>query len=177
MQTIGSPLILKEVLIRIGTPDNFPNSLIAATIQGWLRKWDENGKVSPKEMDWEILKNVNIVFMSEDDIQGFESAIPRIIGLVDILVMTRGKNPVSIFHKGKQLEFPVYPTIEVDPTGAGDIFAASFLFKYYQTKSINHSVAFAHAAASYIVEDYGINIPSVEAIEKRYESYLKAYFK
>ncbi len=153
----------------------FPNALVGATIQGWLRQWDENGRVSPKEMDWELLRYVDIVFMSEEDIQDFDSAIPKIIELVNILVMTKGKDGAVIFYKGEQLAFPAFPTTEVDPTGAGDIFAASFLFKFHRSKNIIHSIAFAHAAASYIVEDFGIKIPPVEAIQVRYEAYLKQF--
>jgi len=153
----------------------FPKTLKAATIQGWLRQWDENGKISPKEIDWEILKFMDIVFLSEDDILGYESALPKIVEYVEILVMTKGKNGALVFHQGKEIAFPAFPVKEVDPTGAGDIFASSFLIKYQETNNITQATAFAHAAASFIVEDYGIKIPDVEAIQKRYESYLSKF--
>lgn len=152
----------------------FPHALVVATIQGWLRKWDKNGKVSPKEIDWNILKNVDIVFMSEDDILGFESALPKMKELGNILVMTKGEKGVVIFHHGKEFEFPAFPTSAVDPTGAGDIFAASFLVKYYQTKNIEQAAAFANSTASLIVENFGIKIPTLEQIEKRFKNYLTA---
>jgi len=91
------------------------------------------------------------------------------------MVMTKGKEGAIIFHQGKKQHFPAFPTIEVDPTGAGDIFAAAFLVKYYRSKSILHSAAFAHATASFIVEDYGIHLPELHAIENRYQQNLKQF--
>ncbi|MEL6864732.1 MAG: PfkB family carbohydrate kinase [Bacteroidota bacterium] len=151
----------------------FPHALIAATIQGWLRQWDAQGRVSSKPMNWELLRHVDIVFMSNDDIAGYEAALPRIIELVPIVVMTKGKEGATIWQAGRLFDFPAFPTQEVDPTGAGDIFAASFLVKYRQSGHIEQAAAFAHSAASYIVEDYGIKIPSIEAIEDRCALYLK----
>lgn len=151
----------------------FPQALVGATIQGWLRQWDEEGRVRPKAMDWELLRHVDIVFLSEDDIAGFEEVIPKIADLVQIMVMTNGKEGAIVFHQGKKQHFPAFPTKEVDPTGAGDIFAAAFLVKYYQSKRILHAIAYAHAAASFIVEDYGIHLPEVSAIEQRHQQYLQ----
>ena len=153
----------------------FPNALIGATIQGWLRQWNDKGEISPKQMDWDILKAVDIVFMSEEDIAGFESVIPTIIENVKILVLTKGAKGATIFFENDSQDYPAFPVKEVDPTGAGDIFAASFLVQYHKTKDIALSAAFANAAASYIVEDFGINIPSVSQIDTRFNEYLKTF--
>ncbi len=155
----------------------FPNALVAATIQGWLRQWNEKGRISPKEMDWKQLRFVDIVFMSEDDIAGFESAIPQIAGLVKILVMTKGGAGAEVYYEGKRFEFPAFQTNEVDPTGAGDIFAVSFLVKYRESESIADAIAFAHAAASLIVEDYGIKIPDLKTINERYRIYRSRFLE
>ncbi len=151
----------------------FPNALVAATIQGWLRQWDDDGKVSSKEMNWDVLTNVDIVFMSHEDIRGFEYAVPIIAEKADYLVMTKGHEPVIIYYNGIEVEFPCYPTDEVDPTGAGDIFAASFLYQFYKTTDIKLAAAFAHASASCVVEKVGVYIPEVDEINRRYHWYLK----
>lgn len=153
----------------------FPNALIGATIQGWLRQWNDEGKIFPKQMDWEILKTVDIVFMSEEDIEDYESVIPTIVEYVKILVLTKGAEGATIFYNNQRFDFPAFPVNEVDPTGAGDIFAASFLVQYHKTKDIALSAAFAHAAASYIVEDLGINIPSIQKINTRFNEYVKLF--
>ena len=153
----------------------FPNSLVAATIQGWLRKWNDQGIVSPKEIDWSLLEPIDIIFMSVDDIQGFESAIPRLSQLVSILIITDGSNPACVYENGKKQKFPSYPATLIDPTGAGDTFAISFLYHYHKEQKVKDAVIFAHAAASLIIEKVGVDIPSVADINQRFKDYFRIY--
>ncbi|MEZ4956329.1 MAG: PfkB family carbohydrate kinase [Saprospiraceae bacterium] len=153
----------------------FPNSLVGATIQGWLRQWDETGKISPKKINWELLKPVDIIFFSDADIENLETTLPEIIKTVKTVVMTKGANGVSIFQQNNTFEFPSFPINEVDPTGAGDIFATAFLLHFYQTKNIALSAAFAHAAASLVVEEIGPKIPTKAQIEERYDEYKRRF--
>lgn len=85
--------------------------------------------------------------------------------------MTKGPHGVSIFQQNNKFEFPSFPINEIDPTGAGDIFATAFLLHFHQTKNIAFSAAFAHAAASLVVEEIGPKTPTKEQIEKRYAEY------
>ncbi|MBX2891545.1 MAG: hypothetical protein KF734_11490 [Saprospiraceae bacterium] len=150
----------------------FPAALKGATIQGWLRQWDARGKVSPKAMDWSPLAAADVVIMSDADIQGFESAIPVIAAAVEVLVMTQGANGAQVFFNQQILHFPAYPVIEVDATGAGDVFATAFLLKYAATRDVALAAGFAHCAASFVVEGLGVeNMASVEQIEKRWSDY------
>ena len=151
--------------------NSFPNALIAATIQGWLRKWDDSGKIAAKEMDWTLLEKVDIVLMSEVDIAGMEYVLPKIIESVAIVVVTKGAAGAVVYHQNETLFFPVFPVEEVDPTGAGDVFAVSFLVKYATTKSITQAATFAHVAASFVVEGVGVQLPDLEAINKRWKAY------
>lgn len=150
----------------------FPTALKGATIQGWLRQWDEQGRVSPKAMDWSQLAAADVVIMSDADIRGFESAIPLIASYVKVLVMTQGANGAQVFYNRRQFHFPAYPVREVDATGAGDVFATAFLIKYVHTRDIAQASAYAHCAASVVVEGMGIdNLSSLEKIEERYHAY------
>jgi sugar/nucleoside kinase (ribokinase family) len=64
----------------------------------------------------------------------------------------------------------------VDATGAGDVFAAAFLKQYHATKDIALSTAFAHVAASFVVEGIGIrNLEAMENINNRYVDYCKMF--
>ena len=153
----------------------FPNALVADTIQGWLRQWDAEGKISPKPMDWEKLMSIDILFMSDADIAGFEDYLPIIIKNAAIVVITKGAFGATIYRGGEIFEFPSFPVNEVDPTGAGDVFATAFLIHYHSTKDIALSAAFAHAAASFVVEHVGATIPPLPMIQQRYEHYLKHY--
>ena len=82
-------------------------------------------------MDWEKLKDVDVVIMSDADIDGLESAVSNITKNVKILVMTEGVAGATVFYENKKLHFPAFPVKEIDPTGAGDIFATAFLVKYF----------------------------------------------
>jgi sugar/nucleoside kinase (ribokinase family) len=49
----------------------------------------------------------------------------------------------------------VHPTVAVDPTGAGDTFAAAFLLSLARGDGIGHSARLASAAASIVIEGEG----------------------
>ena len=156
---------------------HFPNSLVGATIQGWLRQWDASGKISPKTMDWAQLAAADVVIMSDADIAGFETVIPIIAEYVKVLVMTQGAHGATVFQNNQQFHFPSYPIKEVDATGAGDVFAAAFLIQYGKTQDIALATAFAHAAASFVVEGVGIkNLTAIEKIYERFEKYKEMFY-
>ncbi|MCK6694105.1 MAG: PfkB family carbohydrate kinase [Thermoanaerobaculia bacterium] len=146
----------------------FPGTLTGATIQGWLRQWDAGGRVSPKAMDWSQLAGANVVIFSDADIAGFETALPEIGAAVEVLVMTRGAGGAVVFQGGRQYYFPAFPVKEVDATGAGDVFAAAFLIRFAETRDIARAAAFAHCAASFIVEGVGVNnLPGPDLLQER----------
>jgi sugar/nucleoside kinase (ribokinase family) len=155
----------------------FPNSLKSATIQGWLRQWDDVGKISPKAMDWAQLAPLDIVIMSDADILGFEYALPTIVSTVKIVVLTQGAHGATVFQKGESKHFPSYPVQEVDATGAGDVFSAAFLIKYHETEDIAQATAYAHTAASFVVEGVGINnLGAVTSLQVRFQAYCELFF-
>jgi len=150
----------------------FNGSLIGASIQGSMRQWDEMGKVSPNKMDWEKLKNTDVVFISDDDILGMEEELPFIISHSQILVLTMGSQGVKVYSEGQEYFYPSYPSQVKDPTGAGDTFATAFLLKYAETKDIEMASIFAHCAASIVIENMGLHsIPSKAEVEKRILKY------
>lgn len=152
------------------------NSFVTATIQGWLRGWNTDGKVFPKPMDWNKLKHLDAVLMSSDDIKGFEDIIPTLVSMIDLVVITNGERDAIVYEQGVRHDFPVFPVMEVDPTGAGDVFAVSFLINYKKTRSIRQATTFAHCAASIIVEGNGIdNLANIDLIEERIAQYNKLF--
>ena len=152
-----------------------PDTIIAATPQGWMRQWNEKTReVSPKIMDWHLLKGIDILILSDEDINGYEHLFPTIVNQTKIVVLTRGVNPASVFYDGKQLDFPAYQTKVVDPTGAGDTFATGFLVKYLATKDISQAMAYGHIVASFCIEAKGLEgLENLEKVEERFEEYLE----
>lgn len=150
----------------------FPNSLVGATIQGWLRQWDDCHRVFPKAMDWSRLAGADVVILSDADIAGFEAALPQIAETVKVVIMTKGAAGAVVFQNGQQYHFPVFPVKEADATGAGDVFAAAFLIRYSETRDIALSAAFAHCAASFVVEGVGVrNMPGPDLLLERFGEY------
>jgi 1D-myo-inositol 3-kinase len=154
--------------IDFSLPSLFPNHLIASTLQGWLRAVDPVTKiVSPKIIDWSLLKGIHITILSKEDIANVQ-VIDEIIKYVPIVILTDGPNGAIVYEENQRTHIPVFPVVEKDATGAGDVFAVSFLLKYFETKNTTQSCIFAHAAASFIVEGNDIsNLPSLSKIEAR----------
>jgi len=154
----------------------FANSFVAASIQGWLRQRDhESGLITPKALDYNLLSGIDMIFLSLDDIDGDESELEQLRQAIDTVIVTDGANPVRIYRDKAVLEMPVFPVEELDPTGAGDIFAASFLVQYRRTQSLLLAGAYAHSATSYAVEHQGIFLAPVADIESRYASYIDQF--
>jgi len=162
--------------VDFGLMTTFENALICVTPQGWMRRWDADNKIIAQVMDWEQLGQAEIAILSDADIAGFEDALPTIVSLMEVTVFTQGKNGATLFFDGKKCHFPAFPTREVDPTGAGDVFTAAFLVEYATSKDIALATAFGHAAASLSVEQPGLEgIVSKEAIEDRFEQYKRLF--
>lgn len=132
----------------------FPNAIKAATIQGWLRDWNENKLVFPKAMNWEQLTPLDLLIFSDADMVGFEDHIPIISHHVPLVIMTRGENGVRVFQKNKKTNFPTEPIEVKDATGAGDSFAIAFLLEYFRSKEVKAAVNFGQQEARKLLSSY-----------------------
>ena len=153
----------------------FPNSLVGVTPQGWLRQWDDPStssgwrvRMRPWEEAPEILPHVDVLVLSEEDLNGNAALIDEYVRLTRIAVMTQGPRGCVVFCEGKQWQVPGFPTQEVDPTGAGDVFAAAFLIRLQETQDPIAAARFANATASFCVEAPGVTgIPTRAQVEQR----------
>src|SRR5262249_50688695 len=154
--------------------------LRAATPQGWLRGWDAQGRVSAiLWADAEIvLPRLGALVCSVEDVataagtQPVEDLIADWAVRVPFLVVTDGPRGAMLYHYGADpIHVPAFPVPEVDPTGAGDAFAAAFLIAVQRGSDAFTAVRYAHAAASYVVAAPGISgIPTEEQIAARLAS-------
>ncbi len=148
----------------------FPGALVGVTPQGWLRQWDESKRVRmrPWEEAPEILPHVDVLVLSEEDLNGNASLMDEYVRLTRIAVMTQGPRGCIVFTQGQQRQIPGFPAREVDPTGAGDVFAAAFLIRLEETGDPFESARFANATASFCVEAPGVTgIPTRAQVEAR----------
>lgn len=134
----------------------FEAACVGAIGQGWLRAIDLEGNVSAK--DWEeprrSLEGVHVLFISQHDL--VEGRDPRdFLSHVPIVAVTRGWQGVSLLSREGEVDVPGFPRPEVDPTGAGDVFAAAFLVGYSEREDPQEAAVFACCAASCAVEGVG----------------------
>lgn len=105
----------------------FPNSLIGITPQGWMRRWSEDGRVYATAFPAEemLLKKAAATVISEEDLLD-DAMRRRYIKWANILVVTQNFAGCTVYADGKQHQVPAPQISLVEPTGAGDIFAAAF---------------------------------------------------
>jgi sugar/nucleoside kinase (ribokinase family) len=148
----------------------FPNSLVGVTPQGWLRQWDESGRVRMRSWEEarEILPHVDVLVLSEEDLNGNAALMDEYAGLTRIAVMTQGPRGCIVFSEGTERQVPGFPVAEVDPTGAGDVFAAAFLIRLQETNDLVEAARFANATGSFCVQAPGVaGIPTRAQVEMR----------
>lgn len=147
--------------------NRFHKSQIGVTPQGWLRKWDDRGLVSYSDLEFNksILSNSDAIILSIDDIDFDESRIDTFNSLTNTLVITEGSNGSRIYWNDDQRHFIAPDKQERDPTGVGDIYAASFFIRLYQTKDPWTAAQFATHIAANSVERKGLeSIPTREEL-------------
>jgi len=159
----------------VGIVGLFPHSLIGVSPQGWLRRWDEEGRVFPKKWDKaeEVLSRADAVILSEEDVGGDEKAILDYASRTKTLVVTKGSEGATVYHMGEVRHFPAFEAEAIDPTGAGDIFAASYLIELKRTGDPYKAAVFANCVASISVEKRGTEeIPTLEEVKHRLASWI-----
>jgi sugar/nucleoside kinase (ribokinase family) len=101
------------------------------------------------------LAGVHVLFLSEHDLPPSSAGPDALLQYVPIVAVTRGWRGVTILTRDARHDVPALPREEVDPTGAGDVFAAAFLVRYHETGDPIEAAAFASCAASCAVEGIG----------------------
>ena len=77
-------------------------------------------------------------------------------GHCEIACLTRSeKGSVIITSAGERIEVPAHPTEVVDTTGAGDLYAAGFLFGLTHGYSLTDSARLASLAAAEVISHVG----------------------
>ncbi len=78
------------------------------------------------ELDFVIGNEAEIKSLFETD--DLEEALRRTAAICPLVVCTRSGDGVTVLHDGSRIDVPVEKVVPVDATGAGDQFAAGFLF-------------------------------------------------
>lgn len=110
--------------------------LVGLGCQGWLKRRGASvagrpGVFEVVPADWppsaDALAGVDVACLSEEDVRGREHLLERLVAAVPVVAYTLGRRGCLVLHDGRQVHVPAFPATEVDPTGAGDTFAAGLL--------------------------------------------------
>jgi len=154
----------------------FPDALIGVTPQGWMREFDADGWVHFR--DWLeasfILQRSYAAVLSIEDVHNDESYIENYASHVRVLAVTEAAKGARIYWNGDVRRFTPPQMPEVDPVGAGDIFAAAFFTRLYSTRNPWEAGRFATHLASYSVTRRGIQgIPTKEEVQASLNEVIK----
>jgi sugar/nucleoside kinase (ribokinase family) len=146
----------------------FPNSFLGLTPQGWFRRWDAQGRVS--STSWEVtrtaLGRAQAVVISLEDVGGDEQAVKAMADCCPVLVLTDGAHGARVYSGGEMGLFPAVTVRQLDPTGAGDIFAAAFFILLEQTGNAGHAAQMANLVAAASVAREGLaGVPSATEVQ------------
>lgn len=128
---LGAPLVHLAPLTDEVDPDLarcFPQSRVLLTLQGWLRRWDADGRVRFKPwFDPAVLKHIDIVVFSEEDIIEAPELEQQFAQNVEHLFVTRAERGGTYYHRGVPHTYDTPQVETLYPTGAGDVFAGALL--------------------------------------------------
>ena len=147
---------------------SFPNSFIGLTPQGWMRSWDKEKKIHSGEWPEEryALNQADAAVLSIEDVNHDENKIEEMLSAIRVFVITEAKFGSRIYWNGDVRQINAPQVDELEPTGAGDIFAAAFFFRLKYTKDPWESARFANQLASAsVTRKYLDSIPTQDEIQ------------
>lgn len=138
--------------------DAFEDDFVGVTPQGWMRHWDQSGHVSgclwEEAEPW--LTRADAVVLSDEDVGGDESLVREYASQTRLLVVTHGTTGCTVYTHGQTRSFLAPVVSEVDPTGAGDIFAAAFFVALQRCDDPWTAARFANCVAANSVARVGL---------------------
>lgn len=110
-----------------------------------------------------IARYVDIVFCNEDEITLLTGLAPqegclKLLEICPIAVVTKGAAGCLVGHKGEILDIPAFQTSPVDTTGAGDYFAAGFLYGHLHGYPLSTCARIGNRLGSEIIQVIGTTL-------------------
>ena len=169
----NAPVVLLGPLVREMSVDMarlFPNSLLGVTAQGWMRQWDGDGLVHARE--WreaeQVLPLVDVLVFSYEDVDYDLERVKEYASLAKMAVVTHNRLGAVVYCDAGSRWIPAFRAVSVDPTGAGDVFAASYLVALGELGDPYEAARFANCAAALSIEgDSTSTIPTRAQVEER----------
>ena len=150
-------------------PANVQPALLGLTPQGWFRAWDADGRVHPAawSQSEQALAAAGATVLSVEDVGHDEEHIEWMAQHSRLLAVTDGSAGARLFWHGDSRRFRPPEVDLVDATGAGDVFAASFFARLFETRDPWEAARFATRMATISVTRPGIQgIPTPPEVQQ-----------
>ncbi|NLR69700.1 adenosine kinase [Novosphingobium sp. ERN07] len=105
---------------------------------------------------------IDILFANEHElaaltgVEDFQTGIEQLAAKVSTVVVTRSENGAHAISNGEHAHVPAESIAKVvDTTGAGDLFAAGFLFGYARNKPLATCLTLGAICAAEVISHYG----------------------
>lgn len=112
-----------------------------------------------------IKENIDYVFCNEDELKAltlqdtaeksfkfFEENFPKL----EQLICTLGSKGAIVIKDNKEYFFEAIEANVIDKTGAGDFFAAGYLYGLQKNLTIDESANFANKSAAHVISEIGV---------------------
>lgn len=137
----------------------FPDSFVGVTPQGFMRSWDGGRRIHFRE--WLeaplVLSKASAVVFSIEDVENDESRIESMLPHTRVMVVTEGAAGCRVYWNGDVRSIRPPQVEEIESTGAGDIFAASFFIRLHSTHDPWEAARFATQVAARSVTRRGMD--------------------
>lgn len=147
----------------------FPRSLKCLTPQGWFRSVNSNYEVvlGSWEDAIEYLSFADVAVISQEDVQYDENTIVKMADAIPVFAVTENYKGARIYWHNDARYINAPEVKYVNDTGAGDVFATAFFYRYFTTKDPWEAGRFAVKLASWsVTRSHLDSIPTSEEIQK-----------
>lgn len=131
--------------------------LVGIGVQGWIKQAGPGETVV--QVPWRVtaadLDGVGAACVGEEDLRDQGDLLDRLVTAVPVVAFTHGRRGCDLIVRGRTTRVGIFETREVDPTGAGDVFAAGFLHALAAGAVPADAARLGSAAASVVVEGRG----------------------
>jgi sugar/nucleoside kinase (ribokinase family) len=137
--------------------------------QGWFRKWNQEGiiNIQGNLSDLKFNHRWDLLVLSEEESKSFTKE--QLLDCAKIVCITKSSKGAKIYcETGENYFIPSYIVKDLDPTGAGDIWATAMAIKLHSGSKPIDAGYYASAAAAISIESFGLpKFLSPENIERK----------
>jgi 1D-myo-inositol 3-kinase len=181
---VDAPLPAADVLLLCPVADEVsleslrarPGRLLAAGLQGWLRRFAPDGTVVPSPLlDGRPFSGCGLVSCSAEDLEGLgPETLEALRATVPRVAVTEGVLGARLYAGNEAFHLAAWPVEAVDPTGAGDVFLATLALQLAQGASLLEAGVWAVCAGALAVKSAGpTGLGALRGLVRAVEAYRR----